>query len=239
LNEWQYFFRKILKLLTTNKTLFKILYDLLSFVFAQLNLNLIFYDVLMRPLFLIVICFSLIINFLSCKNTHTYDKYIKELDSLKVVMQQAVHNFKTVDSSTCINIYAKQQTYAQFINSHLKDTVTKKIAENLQNFNSIEKGITDYVSLRSSWLSEAQLSIKQLNTLSYDLKNGSIDTDEAIEFINTEKKDAEKIIEELKINTEIIRTHIALFNQSLPVCEELVKQLNNGILPELIKPKNN
>lgn len=199
----------------------------------------IFNALLMRTLFLIGICFSLIISFLSCKNTHAYDKYIKELDSLKVVVQQAVDNFKTVDSASCFNVYSKQFTYAQYINSHLKDTVTKTVAENLQNFNSVEKGIADYVTLRSSWLNEAQLSIKQLTALSHDLKNGSIDTDEAIEFINTEKTEAEKIIEELKINTESIRKHLELFNQSLPVCEDLVKQLNDGILPDLIKPKIN
>ena len=177
------------------------------------------------------------ISFFSCKNTYTYDKYIKELDSLKVVMQQSVDNFKTVDSASCMEAYTKQYTYSLFIDSHLKDTVTKSVAENLQNFHSIEKGLQDYTTLRSLWLQDANTSIKQLQTLSHDLKNGSLDEEEAIGFINDEKKQAEKIIEELKSNTERIRKHLELYHQSLPVCEDLVKQLNFGVLPQLVKPK--
>ncbi len=177
------------------------------------------------------------LSFFSCKNTHTYDKYVKELDSLKVVLQQSVDNFKTVDSATCVNAYSKQYTYSQFIETHLKDTVTKSVAENLQNFQSVKQGFNDYLALRSNWLTTASSSIKQLQTLSHDLKNGSVNEEEAIEFINQEKKQAEAIVEELKVNTETIRKHLEVYNQSLPVCENLVKELNSGILPQLITPE--
>ena len=49
-------------------------------------------------------------------------------------------------------------------------------------------------------------------------------------------KQAEKVIEELKINTENIRKHLEIYHQSLPICENLVKQLNSGVLPQLVKP---
>jgi hypothetical protein len=175
-------------------------------------------------------------SFFSCKNAHTYDKYVKELDSLKVVLQQSVDNFKTVDSATCVNAYSKQYTYSQFIETHLKDTVTKSVAEILQNFQSVKQGLNEYLSLRSNWLARANTSIKQLQTLSHDLKNGSVNEEEAIEFINQEKKQAELIIEELKVNTETIRKHLEVYNQSLPVCENLVKELNSGVLPQLLSP---
>jgi len=175
-------------------------------------------------------------SFFSCKNAHTYDKYVKELDSLKVVLQQSVDNFKTVDSATCMNAYSKQYTYSQFIETYLKDTVTKSVAENLQNLQSVKQGLNDYLSLRSNWLATTNTSIKQLQTLSHDLKNGSVNEEEAIEFINQEKKQAELIIEELKVNTETIRKHLEVYNQSLPVCENLVKELNSGVLPQLLSP---
>lgn len=191
---------------------------------------------LMKATASLFIFLLVIMSFSSCRNAHTYDKYIKELDSLKIVVQQSIDNFKTVDSSSCVEAYYKQYTYSLFIDSHLKDTVTKSVAENLQNFNSVAKGLHDYITLRSLWISEANLSITQLQTLSHDLKNGSIENEDAIGFINDEKKQAEKIIEELKINTEHIRKHLELYHQSLPVCENLVKQLNSDILPELVKP---
>ncbi|MBC7695862.1 MAG: hypothetical protein H7141_10510 [Burkholderiales bacterium] len=190
----------------------------------------------MRLLFcLISVVFG--VGLSSCRNTHAYEKYTKELDSLKVVLQQSVSHFKAVDSSACMKAYSKQYTYSLFINSHLKDTVTKTVAENLQAFQSVGKGMNEYLALRSGWLNEADLSVEQLQTLSHDLKTGSIDEEEAIEFINEEKKESEKIIEELNVNTEIIRKHLEVFNQALPVCEDLVKKLNSGVLPELIYPE--
>jgi hypothetical protein len=191
----------------------------------------------MRVLFFIFLCSVFATGFFSCKNSHAYEKYVKELDSLKVVLQQSVDNFKTVDSTTCVNAYSKQFTYSQYIETHLKDTVTKSVAENLQNFQSVKHGLNDYLASRSNWLANANASIKQLQTLSHDLKNGSINQEEAIEFINQEKKQAESIIEELKINTETIRNHLEVFNQSLPVCEDLIKQLNSGVLPQVITPE--
>lgn len=173
---------------------------------------------------------------ISCRNTIVQDKYVKELDSLKVVLQQSVANFKTVDSATCANAYSKLYTYSQFIEAHLKDTVTKSIAENLQNFQSVKQGLNDYLAWRSDWLADANTSIHQLQTLSNDLKNGSLNNDEVIQFISQEKKQAEASIEILKINTETIRKHIEVFNQSLPVCENLVKELNSGVLPQLLTP---
>ena len=188
--------------------------------------------------FLLFIIMSIVcMSFFSCRNTHAYDKYVKELDSLKIVVQQSVDNFKTVDSAVCANAYSKQYTYSQFIERHLKDTVTKTIAENLQNFQSVKEGLNDYLALRSHWLTSANTSIKQLQTLSHDLKNGSLNEEEAIEFINQEKKQAEATIEELKVNTETIRKHLEIFNQSLPVCENLVKELNSGVLPQLVMPE--
>jgi polyhydroxyalkanoate synthesis regulator phasin len=173
----------------------------------------------------------------SCKNTVTYNKYVKELDSLKIVLQQAVANFKTIDSLTCLKAYSKQYTYSQFITTHLNDTVNKLVAQKLQTFQSVQSGFNDYIAMRSTWLNNAELSIEQLQTLTHDLKNGSLNEEEAVEFINEEKKQAEKIIEELKTNTETMRQHLELFNQSLPACEELIKQLNEGTLPQLITPE--
>lgn len=191
----------------------------------------------MKSLFYTVISIAITSYMFSCKNTHTYEKQVRELDSLKIVVQQSLDNFKTIDSISCMLAYSKQYTYSNFISYHLKDTVTKPIAESIQNLYFIKKGLNDFLALRSLWISQANQSIQQLQTLSSDLKAGSVEEDEAIEFINKEKKQAEQIIEELKVNAAEIRKHLDLFNQSLPVCEELIRQLNSGLLPVLLTPE--
>ncbi len=174
-----------------------------------------------------------------CKPTHAYDKYIKELDSLKVVVEQAVDNFNTVDSIMCYNAYSKHYTYSTFINTHLNDTVTKEQAEALQSFFATGKPLNDYLAMRPLWLTEARLRIKQVSALTVDLKNGSVETGEAVEFINEEKKQSEKIIEELKINTALIRKQLEAYTKNLPVVEGVLRSINLNTLPELIKPELN
>ena len=191
----------------------------------------------MKLIFSTITIFLGVLLFSSCNNSHVYDKYVKELDSLKVVVEQSVSNFKTIDSVACYNAYSKQFTYASYINVNLRDTVSKSTAEALQTFYMLGKNMVNYLAMRSIWLAEAQKSITQLTNLSHDLKNKSVEDEEAIEFINEEKKEAEKIIAELKENTEAIRFQIEQFNLTLPIAEEVVKKLNQGVLPEIVKPE--
>lgn len=173
----------------------------------------------------------------SCRN-HGYEKYAKELDSLKVVVEQAVGNFKTVDSVAVYNAHIKQQTYTQLIDANLKDTVSKTEAESLQGFSNTGTGLQLYLENRQQWLSEATTTINQLHNLAHDLRNRSVETEEAVEYIHNEKQNAEKIIEELKLNTETVRAIMETHTRALPAVEELVKKLNNGSLPPLpIKPE--
>ncbi len=189
----------------------------------------------LKAFFLLTILLVLNFCFSSCTNTRVYDKYVKELDSLKIVVEQATDNFKTVDSLNCYRISLKQSTYSVYLNQNLKDTISKMEAENLQSFYAAGKAINTYLMMRPKWLSDADLSIKQLTSLSHDLKSGSIEADEAVEFISTEKKQAEKIIEELKLNTEAIRSYIVIYTKSLPATEDMIKRLNNGLLPAVPK----
>jgi hypothetical protein len=173
------------------------------------------------------------LGFSGCRQGHDYARYVKELDSLKVVTEQAVDNFTTVDSLACYEAYSKERSYRLFIESHVNDTVPRETAEALTGFFSTEKALGDYLALRSVWLSEARSVIKQVGLLSNDLKNASIETAEAVEFISTEKKRSEKIIEELKTNTLLIRKHLELYNRHLPVVEQVLKSYNAGILPAI------
>lgn len=190
----------------------------------------------MKTFFLFFCSSVLSIFFISCRDTHKYDKSIKELDSLKIVVQQSIAHFKQVDSTECYDAYNKQHTYATFISSNLKDTVSWSVAEDLQMFHTIGKSLLNYLAMRPKWLQEAHTSINQIENLSHDLKNGSVKDEEAIEYVSEEKKEAEKIIHELNESTEIIRRTMQQFTKVLPTAEETTKRINNGELPQLKNP---
>lgn len=173
---------------------------------------------------------------LSCKNTQAYDKFAKELDSLSIVVQQATDNFKSIDSVSSMESYTKYKIYGNFITTHLKDTVTKTDAEKLQQFYTSGKEIETFVKLRTDLINHTSLTMKQLKSLSNDLKNGSINSEEAVDFISKEKQNAELTIEELKVNTERARKHLTSFAESSVHVENIIKTINGGNLPALPKP---
>ena len=184
---------------------------------------------------LIIVSFG-IMFFSSCHKSDKYEKYIKELDSLKIVIEQSIVNFNSIDSATCYNAYSKQYTYANFINVNLKDTVPKATAEALQTFYLLGRNMENYLAMRPVWILESHKSITQLTNLSHDLKNGSVTDKEAVDFINEEKKEAEKIIIELNKNTDSIRFQLEQFNLNIATVEIVVKKLNHEILPEIVTP---
>jgi hypothetical protein len=191
---------------------------------------------LKTPVVFILVSFFVLL-FASCKTGQDYGKYIRELDSLKVVTEQAVDNFNAVDSSAAYEACSRQYTYRIFLATHLKDTVSKEEAEGLAGFFSTEKPLADYLAMRPVWLSEARAVIKQVGLLSNDLKNGSVEHAEAVEFISDEKKRSEKLIEELKTNTVLVRKHLDLYAKHRSLVESTVKARNSGILPALSKPE--
>ena len=83
----------------------------------------------------------------SCKNSNQYAKQVKELDSLKVVLQEALVNFNTIDSAKCYQAYSEQFTYSTFINANLRDTVSRQTAENLQLFYATGKNLVNFLAM--------------------------------------------------------------------------------------------
>jgi|GEM_PF-1005284 len=191
----------------------------------------------MKASLYLIIFMGLILVNSSCKDPNKYQKQVKELDSLKVVLQEAIVNFNTVDSVKCSEAFTQQSTYSIFINSNLKDTVSVETAQNLQLFYSVGKNLVNYLAMCTKWKIEGKQSIKQLTDLSHDLKNGSVEEEEVFEFVSEEKMEAIKIIEELKTNTELVRFSLESFSKSLPIVIETVKKINNGSLPPLVQPK--
>lgn len=189
-----------------------------------------------------IFSFLVLINLLfltSCKLSNPYQKQIKELDSLKIVVEESIDYFNKIDSSTCAGYLAKQQTYQSYLLQNLKDTLTKSEAENIQLMMNVGDPIKDYLNQRNEWLQEAKVSINQLNTLNQDLKNNILDASEAVEYINNEKKHAEQVIQNLKTNTELIRKNLEIYKSVEQGTEATIKNLNSGNLPTIVQPHFN
>lgn len=104
-------------------------------------------------------------------------------------------------------------------------------AKQLKLFYTSGQSIIKFQNLRSSYSTNTELRKIQLQNLSNDLQNGSIEPAEAVEFINAEKQSSQTLINEMNGNTTTVRENIELFVRSLQPVEEVIKSRNFGNLP--------
>jgi hypothetical protein len=187
-------------------------------------------------LFSVVLIFVLLTN---CRLSNPYQKQIKELDSLKIVVEEAIDYFNKIDSAECVRFLTTQESYESFLLKNLTDTLTKSEAESVQLMMNVGEPFKDYLKQRHYWISQAHLSVKQLQNLNQDLKNNALEPSEAVEYINQEKKIAEQNIQLLKTNTELIRKNIEIFKSVVQHNELIIKKINAGNLPAIQQPNFN
>ncbi|MBS1637337.1 MAG: hypothetical protein JST26_15560 [Bacteroidetes bacterium] len=168
---------------------------------------------------------------LACGRSHVYDASVKQLDSLKVVVEQALDGYIKTDSASCRQVLNKQASYAAFMMSHVNDTIPANEAQTLREFYATGTPLRHFFSTRALLISDARTSVQQLKNLSHDLTSGAVESEKAIGFINDEKIAAEKIISQLKQSTEQIHIQLETFNRTLPVVENMARRYNQGALP--------
>lgn len=178
-------------------------------------------------------CLPVLVAFIlaSCNRSNTYQKYSAELDSLNTVLHQSVSNLKKVDSLRCESAILKFKIYSEFLNDNLKDTVPLETAKQLKVFFDAGTSIVKFQSLRSAYLTNSELRSIQLQHLSNDLKQGSVNPEEAVDFINKEKQASFDLIDEMNTNAESLHSNLDLFLSSLPAVEETIRTINSGNLP--------
>lgn len=185
---------------------------------------------------LIIAAFTTGIVFGSCGKSHEYDASVKQLDSLKVVMEESLNGFSSLDSAKYADALSKELTYTAFVEMHVTDTISRQDALLLQELHTAGKAFRGFLSSRRDLIDDAQVSASQLKKLSADLASGAVDSRVAIQYISQERQEAERIIHLLKLNTEVLRTEMENYNRSLPGIGVLVKTHNNGMLPPPVTP---
>jgi len=169
----------------------------------------------------------------SCGRPHAYDASIRQLDSLRVVLDQAGDNFSRLDSAKYAQALSLQVNYSTFITAHVQDTLNKADADALRESYAAGKIFRGFLNSRHQLREETSLNSSQLKKLAQDLKSNALDQDKAVAYMKEETAQAEQLIVTLKQNTDILYKQLEVFNRHLPAIETLVKRYNAGVLPPL------
>ncbi|MGZ4036712.1 MAG: hypothetical protein ACXVPQ_02720 [Bacteroidia bacterium] len=177
---------------------------------------------------------NLVLAFCGCSHSHFYDKQVALLDSTKIVLQVKLNELKKVETNIQQRGYSKYELYKRFLNSSLKDTISRHEATTIQQFLNAGEIIKQYSDGKNELIRQTETSIVQLQKLAADLRENNIHQRQALQFFETEKTHADKLVQVIEKN--ITAANIALMNykSSTPRTEELIRQINHNQLPSVV-----
>jgi hypothetical protein len=171
---------------------------------------------------------------ISCGRSHLYDKQVALLDSTKIVLQVKLNELKKIETNIQQKGYSKYELYRRFLNSNLKDTINRSEASTIQQFLGSGEIIKQYNDSKAELVHQVETSISQLQKLAGDLKENTIQQQQAQLFFDNEKTHADKLVQTLEKNITAVNIGLMNFKNSVAKTEELLRQINNGQLPSVV-----
>ncbi len=185
-------------------------------------------------LYKITVCLSFFL-FGSCAQTDIYKQGSKTGDSLIGAVSSMAIEFSKIDTVLLQKAVTRFSEYGNFIKQNVSDTVSKNEAEDLQSFFESGKNLEIFSKNRTLVASRARVINKQINKLSEDIRNKNISTEEMKKYLDSEKMEAEKLINNANAQVKLLYSSIEEFKSSLRGVEELIRKRNKGELPTIIK----
>ena len=183
----------------------------------------------------LLILFFMAALFPSCRHNDFYADNIKALDSLSGAVNALVKEDLKTDTVILAKAISRLEQYKQFIQQNVKDTLTKIEADFLQQFYASGNSLQSFELNRRLVKARVNLINSQIDKLKHDASAKVISEEKLNEFTNTEKKEANRLIEAGHNQQQLFYTNLQEFKTALKGVEELIKARNNGQLPTIIK----
>ncbi len=172
--------------------------------------------------------------FVNCKHTNYYEKETAILDSTKIVLQVKLNELKKSEQSMENLQYSKFETYNSFLKSNLKDTIGKSEGNALQLFIKSGNTINEFIKLKSELIKQTEVSITQIQKLSFDLKENNVQLNVVQSYFNSERGHADELIKTIEQNVKVLNLSLNNYRNSVPKTEEYIRKINNGELPKVV-----
>lgn len=184
-------------------------------------------------------CYSTVVialmSFGACNKTDVYKQNSKTLDSLSGAINSMSNEFSKMDTIILQKSITRFNYYKVFIQQNVNDTISKSDADNLQRFYESGKNLESFLNNKKSILARAALINSQIQKLSTDIKNSSVDAEQLAKYTLLEKNETEKLMNLSYAQQKLYHTGIEEFKSSLKGIELLIRSHNNGELPTIIK----
>ncbi len=186
----------------------------------------------MNSLFRLVGVFIFLFLFSSCSREINLTEEIRVTDSLKKELLETTARFNLLDSVKIKYCSQHINEIFAFVNVNLKDTISKQEASLLSDFKNASKAFKKYDRTRKDLLRYYNYNLKQLEDLSFDLRNQNISSpDTAKKFVRQELNANRELVTMMRLHAQIIPNKLNKCDSLFPLAEKFLMKINNGIAP--------
>lgn len=173
-----------------------------------------------------------LVLFSSCSKNIDLNEEIRVTDSLKKELLETTARFNVLDSIKIKYCSQHINEIFAFVNANLKDTISKEEAALLSDFKNSSKAFKKYERTRKDLLRYYNYNLKQLEDLSFDLRNQNIPSrDSAQKFIRQEINANRELVTMMRLHAEIIPRKLIKCDSLFPLAEKFLMKINNGVAP--------
>lgn len=169
--------------------------------------------------------------FSSCSLKSKVPTELRQLDSLHIVLQSKLSQLKQMDTVLLEKAVKRFQSYSDFLEHHVKDTLLMEEATALQQFYLNGRNLKNFSQNRPGLMARMHLVSSQVARLKTDTENNALRYDEFILHFTTETKALTDLIRIGERELELYSESLSAFKSNLPPTEALIKKRNNGLLP--------
>ena len=184
-----------------------------------------------------LLCLVLIIISQACGINELSKQRVKSLDSLQGAVNTAIQNLQKTDSVSLNALITKYQSYADFINSKINDTLSKSEALNLHGFFESGNFLQAYRINKQTLLQRLNLSNAQLANLGKDIQSHGYNDQLSDQYFKNEWNQTAALMSAFTTQQNAYFENYQKLSQVLPTITEIIKQHNHQHLPIVVESK--
>ncbi|MES2593622.1 MAG: hypothetical protein V4608_17185 [Bacteroidota bacterium] len=176
-----------------------------------------------------------IVLFSACGHSDKYKVEIKQLDSIKVMVDSAQLKFAAIDTSKIHKYISEINNNLDFINDTNKDTLKTEQAFLLSEYRSSRKPFRVVIAKYATVIDELPKSKKQIENLIHDLKTDKVDEAKVAAYVQDEMIVAGSVVHAIDIMENLDKLYSEKYEANTPKVLELIESLKAKSDPKELK----
>ena len=153
---------------------------------------------------------------------------IQSIDTLLTTLNEAEEMLLSVDANLVNQKLEEINSDADFLNTHLKDTIDKATAIEISEYLRYKKSLQFYKENYPEFVEAINTSKKQLNNLKADVENGLLTDEQFNTYYNNEMRIALEIMQNVERAVNGVNLVLNKIDEKKPVIEKVITHIEES-----------